>query len=315
MRNKHSESRHSLNRDGSRDGGREGLSEETNSSLGFTALGEELGLGTFLVLRDEESGRSESTFAGLIRLDLMVKKSLDVLDRQKVFSVHGNNYGVPNLRDQDLYIDQLMTHQQTQITDLRFVLDFHIIRSKDFGIDPLGQPGEDILPRGPDTHTDGKASGDREDSVPNDIPQEGIQEEQSQVHDKHDSESKGRLIHTQTTAKVLVATVLNFHTVHDLHRVTERQSQEEVRFGEFAAENEEPKEERCDTRVEAKRGIRRSESLVRKVLSALASHSVTKHSARRQGGEGDGSDDGTEKLDNTENQRNTTCLVKERNID
>lgn len=280
MRNKHSESRHSINRNRSRDGGGEGLSKETDSSLGFTALGEKLGLGTFLALRDKESGRSKSTLAGLIRLDLMVKKFLDVLDREKVFAVHGNDNGVPDLRDQDL----------------RLVLDFHIIRSKDFGIDPLGQPGEDILPRGPDTHTDSKASGDREDSVPNDIPQKGIQEEQSQVHDKHDSEGKSRLIRTQTIAEVLIVTVLNLHTVHDLHWVTERQSQEEVGLGELAAENEEPKEERCHTRVEAESGIRRGESLVRKILPALAGHTVTKHSARGQSGEGDGGDDGTEEL-------------------
>lgn len=201
------------------------------------------------------------------------------------------------------------------MTDLWLVLYFHIIRSKDLGIDSLGQPGENILPRGPDTHTDCKASGDREDSVPNDIPQKGIQEEQSQVHDKHDSEGERRLIRTQTTAEVLIVTVLNLHTVHDLHWVTEGQSQEEVGLGELAAENEEPKEERCHARVETESGIRRGESLVREVLPALASHSVTKHPTRWQGGEGDGSNDGTEELDDTQNQRDVTCLVEERNID
>ena len=97
-----------------------------------------------------------------------------------MFSVHGDNDGVPDLRDEDLGL----------------VLDFHITGSDNLSVDSLGQSSKDILPWGPDTHTEGEGPSDGEDGVPNDIPQEGVEEEERKVHDVHDRQSEGGLVGT-----------------------------------------------------------------------------------------------------------------------
>ena len=70
---------------------------------------------------------------------------------------------------------------------LGFVLDFHDVCGQKFGIDSFRQTGKDVLPRGPDGKSQPKRASDAENSIPNDEPQEGIQEEKNEVHDEHDS--------------------------------------------------------------------------------------------------------------------------------
>lgn len=60
------------------------------------------------------------------------------------------------------------------ITDLGLIFDFHVVGSKNLGINSLGKTQEDIGPRGPDGHSKGERSTDTVDGVPNDIPQESV---------------------------------------------------------------------------------------------------------------------------------------------
>lgn len=164
-----------------------------------------------------------------IGLDLMVQQSLNVVDRQQVLSVHGNDDGVPDLRDQDLGL----------------VLDFHVAGSDNLGVDSLGQSGKDVFPWCPDTHSKRERSSNRKDRVPNDIPQECVEEEEREVHDVHDGQGEGGLVGAEGVSKVSVGTVLDLHADHDSNRVSEREGQEEVGFGEFTSENQDPQQPRC----------------------------------------------------------------------
>ena len=64
-------------------------------------------------------------------------------------------------------------------TCLGLVFDLHIGGGEQLGIDSLGQSHKDVFPRSPDAHSQCERSTDGEDGVPDDIPQEGVQEEQT----------------------------------------------------------------------------------------------------------------------------------------
>ena len=91
----------------------------------------------------------------------MIQQLLDMINRQKMLAIHRNNNSVPNLRNQDLW----------------FILNLHVRSSQDLGIDTLGESGEDVSPWGPDRHTEVERPGNGEDSIPDNIPKIGIQEE------------------------------------------------------------------------------------------------------------------------------------------
>ena len=81
-----------------------------------------------VILRNEEHGSTKSSLSVLFTRYLVVKESLYVVDRKEMLSVHRNDDGVPNLRDEDLGL----------------VLDFHIGSCEDLGVDTLGETFEDI---------------------------------------------------------------------------------------------------------------------------------------------------------------------------
>ena len=123
-----------------------------------------------VALRDEEHRRAEGALAVLLGRDLVVQEPLDVVDREQVLAVHRDDDGVPDLRDEDL----------------RLVLDLHVVRREDLGVDALRQTLKDVcsryarvseivrgqtqgaderftLPRGPDGETDRERARDRVD--------------------------------------------------------------------------------------------------------------------------------------------------------
>jgi hypothetical protein len=55
-----------------------------------------------------------------------------------------------------------------------------------FCVNPLRQPRIDILTWCPNRQARGKALRNAEDGVPNDVPQESVQEEKDQIYDIHD---------------------------------------------------------------------------------------------------------------------------------
>ena len=120
-----------------------------------------------VALRDEEHRRAEGALAVLLGRDLVVQQPLDVIDREQVLAVHRDDDGVPDLRDEDF----------------RLVLDLHVVRREDLGVDALRQTLKDVcsryarvseiaregpderltLPRGPDGETDRERARDRVD--------------------------------------------------------------------------------------------------------------------------------------------------------
>jgi len=55
-----------------------------------------------VLLRDEEGWSTQATPLAVTGVNLVVQQLLDVVNGQQVFTVHGNNNGVPNLGYQNL---------------------------------------------------------------------------------------------------------------------------------------------------------------------------------------------------------------------
>ena len=102
VKREHRERWHSVDRNGLRDLRRKRLREERDATLGLAPRREELARATAATLRDEERRRTETPLASLASVDLVVQELLDVLNGEQVLAVHGDNDGVPDLRDQDL---------------------------------------------------------------------------------------------------------------------------------------------------------------------------------------------------------------------
>jgi hypothetical protein len=84
----------------------------------------------------------------------MIEKLLNVIDRQKMLAIHGDDNCVPDLRDEDLGL----------------VFDFHIARCQDFRVDTFRESGKDVPPGSPDGDTEVKRTSDRENGVPDNVP-------------------------------------------------------------------------------------------------------------------------------------------------
>lgn len=93
---------HSIYRKRLRNSSRERLRKEGDAALGLTARREELALETLIALRDEERRRTETAFAIMPRINLVIQQLLHVLNGKQVLAVHGNDNGIPNLRNEDL---------------------------------------------------------------------------------------------------------------------------------------------------------------------------------------------------------------------
>lgn len=300
VRHQNRKGRHSVDRQGLGQGGRERLRKERDSPLRFASVREEFDVGRALLsLGDEEGGRAKGPLALVVRGNLVVEQLLNMVDRKQMLSVHRDDDGVPDLRYQDLGL----------------VLDFHVVGGQELGVDSLGQPHEDVFPRRPNAHAEGKRPSDTEDRVPDDVPEESVQEEEDEIHDEHDRERKRGLVAAETGTKRLVVAVLHLHTDHDPNGITERQGQEEVTLGELETENEDPEHDGCDPRAPLQFGVRGGKGLVGQVLSVLAGDSISEHSARGDDGEHDDRGDGETELDDTDDERDLRALVKEGNVD
>ena len=188
VRNHDSEGGHVVNGERLGNWSRERLGEEGNSALGLAVLREELGLERVVFLGNEERRGTQSALSFLLRWHLMVEKLLDVIDGQKVLAVHGDDNSIPDLGDEDLGL----------------VLDLHIGRGKDLGVDTLGQTGVDVSPRSPDRGTKVERSGNREDGVDQDVPQIGIKEEEDHTSEDHQSQRDLRLVRAEIFQQKLV---------------------------------------------------------------------------------------------------------------
>lgn len=242
MRRKNRKCRHSIHRKRWRNIRRQALSKERDPPLSFASGWEKLALEVLVILRDEEGRSTQAAASAGARIDLVVKQLLDMIDREQVFAVHRDNDGVPDLRDKHLQRSQDIsikgnTGEEMEIY-LWLILDLHILRGQKLGINPLGQTGINILPGGPDRETQYKRPRNTKHRIPNDIPKEGIQKEEHEIHDIHDRQRERRLVGAQCIAKEPIGASLDFHPYHDLDGFAEGGGEEEIRFNEFAAEDE-----------------------------------------------------------------------------
>jgi len=125
-------------------------------------------------------------------------------------------------------------------TNLGFVLNLQIRGCEELGVYPLGQPGVNLAPWCPNGKAEVERACDGEDNVPNDPPQEGIQEEEHKIHDIHDGQGESDLVRAKSVTEVPVITGANLHADHGIDGFSEGECQEPIRFGELATEDKEP---------------------------------------------------------------------------
>ena len=132
-------------------------------------------------------------------------------------------------------------------THLWLVLGLHVRRSQDLRVYALREAGVDVLPGRPNRKTKGEGTRDAEHRVPNDPPQESIEEEEDEIHEIHNCEGKCGLISTECITKELVVASSDLHVDHDPNRVTEALCEEKVRLCELATEYKNPEKYRGNT--------------------------------------------------------------------
>ncbi len=186
--------------------------------------------------------------------------------------------------------------QKSGHAHLWLVFHLHITSSEELGIDTLRKASVDVLPRGPDGESEREGAGNAVHRVPNDVPEVRVKEEESEVHDIHDGESKGGLVLAKVISEPLIVTILDGHADHDSNGIAKGECQEEIRFHEFAAENKDPMHDRCDTSSTLKLWVGCGERLAGQVLPCLARDTISEHTARWDDGEYKGEHDGYEEL-------------------
>ena len=131
-----------------------------------------------------------------------------MVDGKEVLSVYRDGDRVPDLRYEDLKRGESVAEVPgcCKGTNLRFVLCLQIRSSEEFGVDPLQQPGMNLAPWCPNGKADVEGACDGEDDVPDDPPQEGIQEEEYEIHQIHDGQGEGDLVsaeHHRSTCRYM----------------------------------------------------------------------------------------------------------------
>lgn len=136
--------------------------------------------------------------------------------------------------------------KQLKYTNLWLVFDLHVTGGQQFGVDPLGEAGEDVLPWRPDGKPQREGATDTENGVPDDVPKESVQEEKRQVHDVHDRQGERGLVCAKVVPEPLVATSLDLHAYHDPNGPSNGQGKEEVGLDQLATENKDPEQDRSN---------------------------------------------------------------------
>jgi hypothetical protein len=203
-----------------------------------------------------------------------------------VLAIHGNNNGIPNLRDENFGL----------------VLDFHVRCSENFGVDSLGQSRENVSPGTPDRHTQVERSSNGKDGVQDNVPKVTIQKEESQVGEKHETKKNLGLGFAKAFRYVFVAkTVANRHRLQNTNRVLERQGKEEVGFNQFGGKNTNPETVGHPHAVASQFGKTSSKCLASNVLPGILLHVASEKATKGHDGEEEECCQGDEKLDDTEN--------------
>jgi hypothetical protein len=159
----------------------------------------------------------------------------------------------------------------------------------------------------PDRKAEVERACDGKGSVPNNPPQEGIQEEQHEIHQIHDRQSESDLVCAKCIAEVLVVTRANLHAHHGINGFPEGEGQEPIRFGELATKYKEPEKNGGQPLLRRHGRIAGCESLAGKVFPRLSGNTISEHPTGWHDGEYEGCNYGDEELDNSED--GGYCLV------
>ena len=99
---------------------------------------------------------------------------------------------------------------------------------EDLGVDPLRQPREGVAPRSPESATEIDGSNNGESGVEDDVPEIGVEEEESQLRHKHATKHKQRLVLAKNLANVLSTnTIVILNKPQLSGRVLQRENHEE----------------------------------------------------------------------------------------
>ena len=102
MRSKDRKGGHRINWQRWGDVCRQGLCKERNTTFGLASSREKLPLEGLVMLRDEERWRTKAAATSNACIDLVIEKLLDMVYGEKMLAIHGDDDGIPDLRDEDL---------------------------------------------------------------------------------------------------------------------------------------------------------------------------------------------------------------------
>ncbi|KAH3679223.1 hypothetical protein WICPIJ_008692 [Wickerhamomyces pijperi] len=185
---------------------------------------EVFGFKVIVILGNEEGWGSQGSLTFNFRRNLVVKQLLDVVNGKQMFSVHRDDNGVPDLGDQDLWL----------------VLDFHVGGGQDLGVDSLWQSGEDVSPWSQNGNTQVEGTTNGKDHVTDNVPQVGIQEEQDQVTQVHQTQGDSGLLTTQGVTPPELTSTSHVGGGQDSDWISQGKNQELVGFSVLGTKDNSP---------------------------------------------------------------------------
>jgi len=102
MRSKNSKGGHRIDWQRWRDICRQRLGKERDTTFSLASSREKLALEGLVMLRDKERWRTKAAATSNARIDLVIEKFLDMINGEKVLAIHGDDDGIPDLRDKHL---------------------------------------------------------------------------------------------------------------------------------------------------------------------------------------------------------------------
>jgi hypothetical protein len=211
-----------------------------------------------------------------------------MIDGQQVLSVHGDDDGVPDLRDQDL----------------GFVLDLHVGSSQNLRVYTLWKPRENVTPRSPDRYTEIEGSCYRENRVEDNVPEVGIEEEQNHFRKYHQGKKNLRLVPANVIFENLVSdTSMHLENGENSNRISEGKRQEKVGFGELCSCDQCPETPGHPNIVSFESGITSCEGLTGNILTRVLGKITAEETSKRGEREPEDCHDGYAELNNANSQR------------
>lgn len=229
----------------------------------------------------------------------MIEQFLDVIYGQEVLTVHRYDDCVPDLTDENL----------------RLVLDLHIRRGENLGVDTLRQTGEDVPPRTPDGDTEIEGAENGEDTVQDNVPKVGIKEEQDHVGEVHQTEQNLRVVRAENVSRCAEESVtraeFDRQERQDTSGILDVEGQKVVGLDELGEEDEYPQTVRHPHVVTLEARITGCECLAGNITTRVLAHVASEEASDRHDREENNGSHGDKELHDAENLRDLCGLIED----